>query len=451
MVRASYEQKPYRKIAMETVGRERGPVTGRRARPPRLAGQRDLRRGARLRRARRHPLRARVRPQPRAAAPDHDRAGGQGAAGAGGGAAAGRRDRALRWRVQPRRDRVPVRARRRRAADGRRAAVVPDAHPGPLRVRLRRRGGPHPAHADVHARPRLHPALDPRGWAALPRRLARWCRSSCATAGWRPWPTRRARCSRPPCSSPAPRARSPRRSAATRIRAAIDEALAAKETGEEKVILFNYCGHGFLDLSAYDDYANGRLRRRAGLAVLSRPGAGRRTSAPSGAGRASRRRGGGSGRASTPPPRPRAPRTAPPGRRSRCRCAVAAAAGDLDPLARVGHRVDTADGLGRGRPGRGACGNPASPPIRAATRAGSVPLSRPRHSPNVGGGPGGNGSRRPRPAPRRRRAAARRTSGRRSPEPPRLPGLLRSPARSACRAPLTAAGPAGCRGRRRGR
>ncbi len=43
------------------------------------------------------------------------------------------------------------------------------------------------------------------------------------------------------------------------IRAVIDEALAAKETGEEKVILFNYCGHGFLDLSAYDDYNNGRL------------------------------------------------------------------------------------------------------------------------------------------------------------------------------------------------
>ncbi|NMH95556.1 TrpB-like pyridoxal phosphate-dependent enzyme [Pseudonocardia bannensis] len=43
------------------------------------------------------------------------------------------------------------------------------------------------------------------------------------------------------------------------IRATIDEALAAKETGEEKVILFNYCGHGFLDLSAYDDYLNGRL------------------------------------------------------------------------------------------------------------------------------------------------------------------------------------------------
>jgi tryptophan synthase beta chain len=43
------------------------------------------------------------------------------------------------------------------------------------------------------------------------------------------------------------------------IRAAIDEALAAKETGEEKVILFDYSGHGFLDLSAYDDYMHGRL------------------------------------------------------------------------------------------------------------------------------------------------------------------------------------------------
>ncbi len=43
------------------------------------------------------------------------------------------------------------------------------------------------------------------------------------------------------------------------IRAAIDEALACKESGEEKVILFNYCGHGFLDLAAYDDFNHGRL------------------------------------------------------------------------------------------------------------------------------------------------------------------------------------------------
>jgi tryptophan synthase beta chain len=43
------------------------------------------------------------------------------------------------------------------------------------------------------------------------------------------------------------------------IRAVIDEALAAKETGEERVILFNYSGHGLLDLSAYDDFLHGRL------------------------------------------------------------------------------------------------------------------------------------------------------------------------------------------------
>jgi len=43
------------------------------------------------------------------------------------------------------------------------------------------------------------------------------------------------------------------------IRATIDEALAAKETGEERVILFNYSGHGHLDLAAYDDFLHGRL------------------------------------------------------------------------------------------------------------------------------------------------------------------------------------------------
>ena len=43
------------------------------------------------------------------------------------------------------------------------------------------------------------------------------------------------------------------------IRAAIDEALAAKESGEERVILFNFSGHGLLDLQAYDDFNHGRL------------------------------------------------------------------------------------------------------------------------------------------------------------------------------------------------
>lgn len=43
------------------------------------------------------------------------------------------------------------------------------------------------------------------------------------------------------------------------IRGVIDEALAAREAGEERVILFDYSGHGLLDLSAYDDYLNDRL------------------------------------------------------------------------------------------------------------------------------------------------------------------------------------------------
>src|SRR5436305_4310253 len=43
------------------------------------------------------------------------------------------------------------------------------------------------------------------------------------------------------------------------IRAAIDEALAAREAGEEKVILFNLCGHGHFDLAAYDAYLAGEL------------------------------------------------------------------------------------------------------------------------------------------------------------------------------------------------
>lgn len=38
------------------------------------------------------------------------------------------------------------------------------------------------------------------------------------------------------------------------VRGVIDEALRCKETGEEKVILFNNSGHGHFDLSAYDAY-----------------------------------------------------------------------------------------------------------------------------------------------------------------------------------------------------
>ena len=44
------------------------------------------------------------------------------------------------------------------------------------------------------------------------------------------------------------------------IRAAMDEALDAKAKGEKRVILFNLSGHGLLDLSAYDAYNQGMLQ-----------------------------------------------------------------------------------------------------------------------------------------------------------------------------------------------
>ena len=43
------------------------------------------------------------------------------------------------------------------------------------------------------------------------------------------------------------------------IVAVVDEALAAKEEGAERVILFSYSGHGLLDLGAYDAYLHGDL------------------------------------------------------------------------------------------------------------------------------------------------------------------------------------------------
>jgi tryptophan synthase beta chain len=43
------------------------------------------------------------------------------------------------------------------------------------------------------------------------------------------------------------------------IRAVIEEAEAAREAGEPRVILFGLCGHGHFDLSAYDAYLAGEL------------------------------------------------------------------------------------------------------------------------------------------------------------------------------------------------
>jgi tryptophan synthase beta chain len=64
------------------------------------------------------------------------------------------------------------------------------------------------------------------------------------------------------------------------LRVAIDEALAAKEAGESRVILFNLCGHGHFDLAAYERYLDGTLedyeypREKVEAALASLPAVG---------------------------------------------------------------------------------------------------------------------------------------------------------------------------------
>jgi predicted alternative tryptophan synthase beta-subunit len=52
------------------------------------------------------------------------------------------------------------------------------------------------------------------------------------------------------------------------IKAAIDEALRCKETGQEQAILFNLSGHGHFDMGAYDRYFQGELEDYAYPAEL---------------------------------------------------------------------------------------------------------------------------------------------------------------------------------------
>jgi tryptophan synthase beta chain len=44
------------------------------------------------------------------------------------------------------------------------------------------------------------------------------------------------------------------------IKAVVDEALRCKETGREETILFLLCGHGHFDMQAFDDYNHGKLK-----------------------------------------------------------------------------------------------------------------------------------------------------------------------------------------------
>ena len=147
-----------------------GPRAGRA--PDRLARDRDLRGGRGRRPGPGLQLLARLGAQPRAPAPDRDRAGGD-PADAAGGRGAGRDRRLRRRRLELRRPGVPVPARGLEGAlRGGRAGRVPDAHPRRLPLRLRRHRRADAADADVHARARLRAAARARRRPALPRRRA---------------------------------------------------------------------------------------------------------------------------------------------------------------------------------------------------------------------------------------------------------------------------------------
>ena len=135
----------------------------------------------------------------------------------------GRRDRLRRRRLELRRARLPVR-RRKRLKNGKQTRIVaaeplglPDPHQGRLHLRLRRHRRPDAAGQDVHPRPHLRAAGDPRRRPALPRRRpaalpAR--RTTASIEARRPRPDRAS--SRRPSSSPAPRASCRRPSRPTR-------------------------------------------------------------------------------------------------------------------------------------------------------------------------------------------------------------------------------------------
>ena len=184
MVRASYDQKPYRRVLMETYGASvvasPSPDTsyGRRVleenpRPHGLAGHGDQRGDRGHRHAPGHQVLARLGVRLRPAPPDGHRPGGHRADGDGR-RGAGRHHRLRRRRVELRRADVPVprqEAARRGELPGHRRGArggpVPD--PGRLRVRLRRHGEDGAAGQDAHARLRLRARADPRGRPPLPR------------------------------------------------------------------------------------------------------------------------------------------------------------------------------------------------------------------------------------------------------------------------------------------
>ena len=142
---------------------------------------------------------------------------------------------------------------------GGRAVRLSVAHQGRTALRLRRHGGDDAADDDVHAGPQVHAALHSRRRAALPRH------------GPDGQPRPQARADRGRGVSPDQGVRGgtlfarsegivPAPESAHAIAAVVDEAIAAREAGKKRVILFNLSGHGLLDLSAYETYLSGKIQ-----------------------------------------------------------------------------------------------------------------------------------------------------------------------------------------------
>ena len=143
-------------------------------------------------------------------------------------------------------------------------AVEPSACPsltkGTLRLRLRRHRQTDAADQDVHAGPRFRAAGHPRRRPALPRRLAAAQPSAANWARSRPKRIRNCRSSRRRCHFARTEGILPAPESAHAIRAAMDEALLAREEGRPRTILFCLSGHGHFDLSSYESYLTGKLQ-----------------------------------------------------------------------------------------------------------------------------------------------------------------------------------------------
>ena len=259
MVRASYQQKPYRRVMMETWG---GSVVPSPVDDPDHPGSLGTAISDAVRDAGRtggHPLRARLGAQPRPAPSDRDRPRGQGAAGRGRRGAAGHRDRLLRGRLELRRPGAAVRAGSRTWTCspsnrpscptltagrfdydfGDTAGMTPllamytlghDFVPPPIHAGGLRYHGDAPIICNLVKNQRVRAVAYPQG--KVFEAAVQFARTQGTIAA--------------PETSHA-------------IRATIDEALRAKEEGVPRVILFGYSGHGLLDLQAYDDFLNDRL------------------------------------------------------------------------------------------------------------------------------------------------------------------------------------------------